>query len=69
MDRYNKYLTKQYKHTQKMVVSTWLGDHQEKSPAPTNGLYMLHIGCYQVLLTYLPEPVILTDSPAGSGPI
>ena len=59
MDRYNKYQTKQCTHahtstlhTQQLVASTWLGDHQGRPSAPTNSL-QLHMARYQVLLTYL----------------
>jgi hypothetical protein len=39
MDRYNKYQTKQYtlthtQHAHKLMVSTWLGDHQGRPSAP-----------------------------------
>ena len=41
MDRYNKYQTKQYTHahtstlhTQQLVATTWLSDHQGKPTAP-----------------------------------
>ena len=57
MDRFNKYQTKQYMHahtftlhTQNMVASTWLGDHQGRPYAPTNSLQKL-LARYQVLLT------------------
>ena len=60
MNRYNKYQTKQYTHahtytlhTQQLVASTWLGDHQGRLSAPTNSLHKLHMARYQVLLTYL----------------
>ena len=55
MDRYNKYQTKQYTHahtytlhTQHMMASTWLGDHQGRPAAPTNSLHKLHMARYQV---------------------
>ena len=60
MDRYNKYQTKQYTHahlftlhTQQMVASTLLSDHQGRPSAPTNSLHKLHMVHYQVILTYL----------------
>ena len=56
MDRYNKYQTKQCTHTlhtQHMVASTWLGDHQGRPSTPTNSLHKLHMAQHQVLLTNL----------------
>ena len=38
-------------HTQQMVASTWLGDHQGRPSAHTNSLHKLHMARYQVLLT------------------
>ena len=40
-------------HKQQMMASTWLGDHQGRPFVPTNSLHELHMGRYQVLLTYL----------------
>ena len=55
MDRCNKYQTKQYTHahtttlhTQQMVASTWLGDHQGRPFTPTNSLHKLHMARYRV---------------------
>ena len=55
MGRYHKYRTKQHMHahtstlhTQQMVASTWLGDHQGRPSAPTNSLHKLHMARYQV---------------------
>ena len=55
MDRYNKEQTKQYTHThtstlhtQQMVASTWLGDHQGRPSAPTDRLHKLRMARYQV---------------------
>ena len=45
-------------HSQHMVASTWLGDHQGRLSVPTTSLHKLHMACYQVLylLTYLISP-------------
>ena len=55
MDRYNKYQTNKYTHahtstlhTQRVVASTWLGDHHGRPTAPTNSLHKLHMARYQV---------------------
>ena len=60
MDRCNKYQTEQYTHahtytlhTQQMVASNWLGDHQGRPSAPTNSLHKLHMARSTYLLTYL----------------
>jgi hypothetical protein len=52
VDRYNKYQAEQYTHTlhtHKLVVSTWLGDHQGRPSAPTirpSNVYIWNINKY-----------------------